>query len=310
MPGGHRCRFRAVEQVGLGVVVAREQRRLRAQQVSERGHPPIQAGIRTTAASSTPTILTVFASLRDDHAAVRGESPCALDPTVPSGPEPYGGESQICPAPTEATAATPTSVKKLSVKAISAWNKRAVTQGRPGPRGHRADHRLDVCRPGRIRLRSHPVPLYPVPRSGNHHTAGPGRWRRRTGPAGDDQAVRLLDRGVAGAGPGHPRITSGRPLISPDRTRWSGRRAGGPDQPVPAAAHLIPANSTGPDTRPGSGENVTHRRSADSDAEKSPATPSRKPSGGVGINSATVVIGRTASPDFSDLPALRGHRTR
>ena len=36
VPGGHRCRFRAVEQVGLGVVVAREQRRLRAQQVSER----------------------------------------------------------------------------------------------------------------------------------------------------------------------------------------------------------------------------------------------------------------------------------
>ncbi|QHN25182.1 DUF4878 domain-containing protein [Gordonia pseudamarae] len=42
----------------------------------------------------------------------------------------------------------------------------------------------------------------------------------------------------------------------------------------------------------------------DSDSDNAPSTPARKPSGGIGINSATVVISKDNLPDFSDLPPL------
>ena len=103
---------------------------------------------------------------------MRGESPCALDPTVPSGPEPYGGESQICPAPTGGDRSYADKRKEIIGKAISAWNKRR----NPGATGPAWAPRRPQA--GRLQTRPDPASLtsgspYPVPRSGNHHHRRP-----------------------------------------------------------------------------------------------------------------------------------------
>ncbi|HMS74258.1 MAG TPA: hypothetical protein PKC61_03460, partial [Gordonia sp. (in: high G+C Gram-positive bacteria)] len=195
--------------------------------------------------------------------------------------------------------------KEIIGKAISAWNKRR----NPGATGPAWAPRRPQA--GRLQTRPDPASLTsgsPVPGSPVPETTTP--QAPAGGVGGPDRPVTTKPFASSTAElPAQDPATPGSPAADPSsvRTEPDGPDAAqeAPTQPVPAAAHLIPANSTGPDTRPGSGENVTHTEDpADSDAEKSPATPSRKPSGGVGINSATVVIGKDSLPDFSDLPAL------
>ena len=180
--------------------------------------------------------------------------------------------------------------KEVIDKAISAWQKRR-NRGATGPA-------WAPRRPQAGRLRSPVSPdTAPTPDAAQAPGTATGAGISGAPPSGDSSAVpHSLSSRTTLDGPDTrpPAVPAERDPTDQDPTA---------DQ-APAGTS-DPADTTLPDIQPGSGENVTRTdEPTDSDSDNAPSTPARKPSGGIGINSATVVISKDNLPDFSDLPPL------